>query len=178
MNLVLEGLKERREAARLRHAEISSRHQAITALLNSATAEFNVWNAAYSCELKEQEKRDQLEAEEKAKQPTLPGTTITSEPEPDAPTPVVCESAPEAHQESVNQTAIVRDALRLRPSGMTPADLWKAHKEEISSRPYLYSILKRMRDKDEVALRRGKYVLKPKPSEVRPEAVTEVQTIQ
>jgi hypothetical protein len=61
---------------------------------------------------------------------------------------------------------------------MTPADLWKAHKEEISSRPYLYSILKRMRDKDEVALRRGKYVLKPKPSEVRPEAVTEVQTIQ
>jgi hypothetical protein len=147
-------------------------------MLTAAVAEFNVWNAAYSYELKEQEKRDRLEAEEKAKQPSLPGTILPAETETQSSAPPVYESAPETHQESVNQTEIVRDALRLRPSGMTPGDLWKAHKGEISSRPYLYSILKRMRDKDEATLRRGKYILKPKPIEVKSEAETRADIFQ
>ena len=46
---------------------------------------------------------------------------------------------------------------------MTPSDLWKQVKAQFTHRPYLYSALKRLKDRDEVTVRRGKYLLKNNP---------------
>lgn len=68
-----------------------------------------------------------------------------------------------------NKTETIRELLRQHPTGMTPTDIWKEVKGQMAHRPYLYSILKRLKDKDEVAVRRGKYFVKmlPKPEESR-----------
>jgi hypothetical protein len=68
-----------------------------------------------------------------------------------------------------NKTETIRELLRQHPTGMTPTDIWKEVKGQMAHRPYLYSILKRLKDKDEVCVRRGKYVMKmmPKPEESR-----------
>jgi len=67
----------------------------------------------------------------------------------------------------INKTDMVRELLRQHPAGITPTDLWKQVKTRMTHRAYLYSILKRLKDKDEVMVRRGKYIAKmvPKPEE-------------
>ena len=62
-----------------------------------------------------------------------------------------------------NKTETIRELLRQHPTGMTPTDIWKEVKDQMAHRPYLYSILKRLKDKDEVCVRRGKYVMKIMP---------------
>lgn len=64
-----------------------------------------------------------------------------------------------------NKTDLVRDTLRQQAGGTTPKDLWRALQGQIKHRPYLYSILKRLKDKDEVAVRRGKYFLLQRPEQ-------------
>ncbi len=66
-----------------------------------------------------------------------------------------------------NKTETIRELLRQHPAGMTPTDIWKEVKGQMAHRPYLYSILKRLKDRDEVCVRRGKYIVKmmPKPEE-------------
>jgi hypothetical protein len=59
-----------------------------------------------------------------------------------------------------NKTETIRELLRQHPTGMTPTDIWKEVKGQMAHRPYLYSILKRLKDKDEVCVRRGKYIAK------------------
>jgi hypothetical protein len=62
-----------------------------------------------------------------------------------------------------NKTETIRELLRQHPAGMTPTDIWKEVRDQMAHRPYLYSILKRLKDKDEVCVRRGKYVMKITP---------------
>jgi len=59
-----------------------------------------------------------------------------------------------------NQTDTVRNLLKQHPTGITPRDMWKQVQTQIKYRAYFYSILKRLRDKDEVIVRRGKYMMK------------------
>jgi hypothetical protein len=70
---------------------------------------------------------------------------------------------------SENKTDAVRKLLSQYPTGITPSDLWKQIQTQMKHRAYLYSILKRLRDKEEVMVRRGKYILKivPKTEEER-----------
>lgn len=65
--------------------------------------------------------------------------------------------------QETNKTAAVREMIRQRPGGVTATDLWKQVKTQMKHRAYLYSILKRLRDKDEVMVRRGKYIAKIAP---------------
>jgi hypothetical protein len=75
----------------------------------------------------------------------------------------------EAHLEpatptvATNKTQKVREILAEHSGGIAPAGIWTEVKDNIASRAYLYAILKRLRDNDEVSIRKGKYVLKPKP---------------
>ena len=176
---VLEGLKERFEVAKARLTAAQKRNAETVAELAAATTEHNIWYHAVNLETKEQER---LAAEANKKQMPLPEILIQPRPitarEANTSGPSESQTDSTVSQESPKQTEIVRDALRLHPTGMTPADIWEKHKKEISSRPYLYSILKRLRDKDEVALRRGKYIFKPKPVEPKTGAGMEVHTIQ
>jgi hypothetical protein len=58
----------------------------------------------------------------------------------------------------INKTNLIRDAIRQHP-GASPADLWDAVKEQVS-RTYLYSVLKRLKENDEVMVRRKRYYFK------------------
>lgn len=80
----------------------------------------------------------------------------------------VAEHEHDEESDPVNKTEIVRELLRSHTNGITPADLWKGFQIQApgTSRQYLYSVLKRLRDREYVCVRRGKYVLKTKPQEV------------
>lgn len=64
-----------------------------------------------------------------------------------------------------NKTEAVRELLRQHPAGMTPSDIWKELQLQFSTRAYLYSVLKRLRDRGDARERRGKYYLNPKSEE-------------
>jgi len=57
-----------------------------------------------------------------------------------------------------NKTDIVREVLRQHTNGITPGQVWLRVKDQVD-RPYIYSVLKRMKDRKEVTERRGKYYL-------------------
>jgi hypothetical protein len=57
-----------------------------------------------------------------------------------------------------NKTEMIREVLRQHTNGITPAQVWINVKDKVG-RNYVYSVLKRMKDKDEVKERRGKYYL-------------------
>jgi hypothetical protein len=64
------------------------------------------------------------------------------------------------------QTEAVREFLDQHP-GATPAEIWKQLQSQIANRAYLYSVLKRLRDRGDAMERKGKYFLKPKPEEAK-----------
>lgn len=57
----------------------------------------------------------------------------------------------------VNKTELVSELLRQNPAGMTPSDIWAKMDKEIKNRAYLYSVLKRLKDRGVARERRGKY---------------------
>ncbi len=63
-----------------------------------------------------------------------------------------------AESPAINQTEMIREVLRQHTNGITPAQVWIKVKEHVE-RNYVYSVLKRMKDKGEVKERRGKYYL-------------------
>ena len=63
----------------------------------------------------------------------------------------------EAERDS-NKTQLIRDALALHP-GLTPAQVWGAVKTRITRRTYVYSVLKRLKDRKQIVEGRGKYYL-------------------
>ncbi len=67
------------------------------------------------------------------------------------------------HASSVNKTDLVRDQLRQHPTGLLPVEVWRAVKEQIPNRGYVYSVLSRLKDRDQVSIRRGKYYLRVPP---------------
>jgi len=67
-------------------------------------------------------------------------------------------SVPTSNGAEVNKTEIVRDVLRRNPTGITPAQIWMVVRDRVD-RPYVYSVLKRLKDNRQVTERRGKYYL-------------------
>lgn len=161
MSTVLESLKERLDAAKARLLTAQQQHQATTVELQSATNEHNIWHNAVAIETREEEKR---QAEQQKQQMVLPQVVPDS---------ITITLTDDDHLSSAsdtgNKTELVRDILRKHATGITPGGLWIEVRDKISSRPYLYSILKRLRDKEEVSIRRGKYVLRPKMADVKSE---------
>jgi len=155
MQTVLEGLRARFDTARERHAAAQKRFQEAQAELQAATNDFSIWNQAVLLETREEEKRIAASHE---KQILLP-QVIASAPESTIPEPEA-EAAPE---DTLNKTELVREIIRKHQAGLTAGDVWKTAKGHIASRAYLYSILKRLRDRDEIMMRRKKYMMKLKP---------------
>jgi hypothetical protein len=67
----------------------------------------------------------------------------------------------------INKTQAVRDLLRQHPNGISPVDIWKALGTQLSNRAYLYSVLKRLRDKGDAKEKRGKYYFAIKAEEAQ-----------
>lgn len=148
MSTVLDGLRERLELAKGRLARAQMAHVAATNELNLAVTEHNTWNAAVQIEQREEAGR-QLPLAEFPRESQQTADSATQD----------------LHEEPINRTELVREQLRLHAGGMTTPELWKALSGQITSRAYLYSILKRLRDRDEITRKRGKNILKPKPTE-------------
>lgn len=169
MNGVLDGLKERFENAKARLLKAQQVSQAAQIELQAATNEHNIWNAAVQIEAREEAQRTAA-----AQASQIPMELAASIPGHSPKSTAAGEDHSEAATETepVNKTDLVREVLRQHANGMTPTEVWKALQKQISSRAYLYSILKRLRDKDEVVIKRKKYVLKFKPLEVKSETET------
>jgi hypothetical protein len=173
MATFLEMMKDYVETARMRLGAAEQAHKESAAELQAAASDFAIWNNAYTLAQKEREKW-QAEARETQLPMDLPGVAEAKDTAKDD------ASEEPVSQPEINKTDKVREVLGLHVSGITPAQLWGAVKVFDVSRPYLYSVLKRLRDNDEVSVRKGgKYVLKPKPViEVKPEEGVEGMTVQ
>jgi len=174
MTDLIDSLKDRLERAKVRLTNAQQAHQAAQAELNAAAGEFNVWNSVVALEIREEERRI-AESRDKQIPMDLPEISPPQNQEPPSqigPTVNVSEGAA-----PVNKTEKVREILREHGSGITPSGLWTEVKDYFSSRAYLYAILKRLRDHDEVSVRRGKYILKQRPLEMG-SADSEVVVIQ
>jgi hypothetical protein len=130
----LEYLKAGFEDAQKRFQVAQQKMQVMQAEFNLIAQEFNAWQTL-------------LRAEQAKLNPVGPQIAVLE--------------PPKAKNES-NQTDAVRELLKQRPGGMTPSDIWKEIGSGLSNRAYLYSVLKRLRDKGDAIERRGKYYLKPR----------------
>jgi hypothetical protein len=74
-------------------------------------------------------------------------------------------SEPENGASDVSKTELIRLLIEQHPTGINPAQLWTALKGQVTHRQYIYSVLKRLKDRKQVTERRGKYFIQaaPKP---------------
>ena len=113
----------------------------------NASQEFNSWKHVFEAETNR-----------------LQGAHAT----PRTPTPAVAMEDNEPVAESneanseINKTELVREILRQHP-GIMPGDIWKELEPQIAdhryTHAYLYSVLKRLKDNDELMKRNGRYWL-------------------
>lgn len=59
-----------------------------------------------------------------------------------------------------NKTRLVLDLIRQHPGGIKPTEIWKNVGPQLGRRQYLYSVLKRLKDREEISERQGKYMAK------------------
>jgi hypothetical protein len=138
----LEYLKSGFEDAQKRFQETQSRMQAMQAEFNVVAQEFNAWQTLYRAEM--------------AKQGTMP---LPASPKPQLRR---ANSIPQlVGSKPPSQTDVVRAVLKERPAGMTPNEIWKEVEQQMANRTYLYSVLKRLKERGDAIERRGKYYPKP-----------------
>lgn len=147
---VLDELKMRQAEAVERLQKANLEFQQAQAKLQAAQQEANIWTGAVQVESRNQEQRQTVQA------PKTPATALSA---PSTITPAPTEPANQSGSSDVNKTEVVRELLRHRPTGMTPAELWDEVKGQMTH-AYLYSILKRLKDRDQVSVKRKKYCLR------------------
>jgi hypothetical protein len=142
----LEICKLRVQESQARLLESQKHLQTAQAAYQNAAQEANGWTLAYNSELRRREV-------EKANALIPSDATIEID------SNGVVRELPEQHSPNNdgNKTEAVRELLRRHPSGMTPAEIWKEVKTQITHRPYLYSILKRLNDRGDIKAKRKKY---------------------
>jgi len=115
----------------------------------TAQQDHNVWNLALQAEVRDEQRKNASASEQQLPLPTV-------KPQPAA---IVAPEQPVDSSEVLNKTDIVRNLLKQHPTGMSAVDIWKEVGAQFNHRPYLYSVLKRLRDREEVIRRRSKYCL-------------------
>jgi hypothetical protein len=161
----METLKTRQQDAHKRMAAAQQKLTVAQAEYQTAAQEFNSWNYALATEMR------------KAQQEAAAAQTAQQKPAIGPPAPTATEptatASPVTNAPEINKTELVRDVLRRSPNGITPSDIWKQLKAQVGDHAYIYSVLKRLKDRDEITRRRGgKYYLKHHPQSVE-EGVTQ-----
>lgn len=163
MSKFLETLKQRLADAQARHQETQKRFQAAQAEATAANQRFQAVNVEFqgvSQEMAGWAKAVEVETKKEAAEAqaatgvTVPNVISASVAA--LPLPEVVDNPQNA--ERVNKTELVRDVLRSHPNGLKPVEVWKLVQEQIPHRAYVYSVLGRLKDRDLVSVRRGKYV--------------------
>jgi hypothetical protein len=154
MSQLIERLKEGFVDAQKRQAEVGERWKAVQAEWNAVSTEVSGYAKVIELETKR-------ELERAATLPPVEGPPTQAE---------------QRIDQDANQTQLVRDALANHPGGLTPAQVWGAVKGKVTKRTYVYSILKRLKDRKQVVEKRGKYCLPPTPKVE--EGVEQTPTLQ
>jgi hypothetical protein len=156
MSEFLENLKARHAEAQKRFLAKQQQLNAINAEFQTVAQEFNAWQTLLALETRKEQSAGTI-------------TIVAPQDAPIAALPAGASSPAANTTSDVNKTEIVRELLRQNSSGMTPSDIWKQVKGQISHRPYLYSVLKRLKDRGDVTDKRGKYYFKfaPKANEAK-----------
>jgi hypothetical protein len=120
-----------------------------------AQLEHNNWQGVLNSELARLARLQQAAQENQGTLPMVPAVPNAIEAHKQVPL-----SASESAAE-INKTELVRELLSQHAEGMTPGEVWAVLKNQIP-RPYVYSILKRLKDADEVIYnrRRKRYSLR------------------
>jgi hypothetical protein len=166
LSTFLETLKERLVDAQRRMQIATSTLQSAQAQHQAITQELTSWSKAVEVETR----REQSEMKVRAYDASL----LSAASEASASTvtlPPATTGAPVPEPPKINKTEVVRELLRQHATGMKPVEVWKATKDKIPQRAYVYAVLKRLKDSDEVTIRRGKYFARMavKPEETKPE---------
>jgi hypothetical protein len=154
------------EMLRQRHQEAAKRLQLAQAKLQAAQADFNLaaqqnnsWQVAVTAEIQRvQQDAAAQEAEQRS---------IDVHPAAETPKPTVASALPPSTSTppppEINKTELVRDVLRQHPNGVTPVDISKELKNQVTV-AYVHSVLYRLKDREEIGRKRGgKYYLKQQP---------------
>jgi hypothetical protein len=144
MSDFLDVCKARMADAQKRFQEAQQKLQTAQQEFGIAQQEFAAWQQAVAFETRNQ----QQTAAAIPPAPTLPATASTK--------------VPAAHPSAEsNKTEMIREVLAQHPTGMTPTEIWEAVKDQVA-RPYVYSVLKRLRDGNEVVYqrKRKKYTIR------------------
>lgn len=172
MATILEEIQTRLAEAQKKLSEANAAFAAAQQAQVQANHNFNVWNMALVVE-----QRDEKMRQDKASEQQLPlPTAVKGETNSMVVPPVAASIIPEHptdNLETFNKTDTVRNLLRQHPTGLSAVDIWKEVREDFKHRPYLYSVLKRLRDREEIVKRRSKYYLlaAPKTEEVKEQTV-------
>jgi len=167
----LDSMKEYVDKARQRAALAEDAYRTAASEFQAASNDLTIWSNAYALALKE---RERWQAEARETQTQLPMELPDAGENARQPPSIPVE---QPRTEEINKAAKVREILAAR-GGITPAELWMEVKDFNMTRPYLYSVLKRLRDNNEVAVRKnGKYMLKPRAAEGKSEEM-ETEMIQ
>jgi hypothetical protein len=146
------------------HAKTQAEFQKAQQALVVAQQQFQGWTIAYNAVMAEEAARKQLAEQAQLQIPN----TVTATPE------ALPAALPESIQpvEQKTKTDVIRDLLRQNPHGMTPTEIWSQVHEQFKYRAYLYSVLKRLTDREELCVRRGKYAFRMVPQLVREDTAT------
>lgn len=172
MSTILEELQARCDDAKKRFDDANRAFQQVQQNLVSTQQNYNIWAQAVQAEIRDEQSRQAAAAE---KQMPLPTT------QPEAPRLLLdAQIVSDDNSDSLNKTDIVRELLHRHPDGMTAIQIWQEVGSQFKHRPYLYSVLKRLRDRDEVTMRRKKYCLKlaAKVEEAKRNAITAMEAVQ
>jgi hypothetical protein len=145
MTQFLDMLKERLADARRRATLTQANLQRAQQEHNLVVQELSSWTNAVAVEMRREQEPDP--AEHKNETPTK-GTS---------PVIAVAQDAPESTPE-VNKTRLIREVLERYPNGVRPVKVWMELRDQVA-RPYVYSVLSRMRQRKEAREVRGKYSL-------------------
>jgi hypothetical protein len=171
MTKILDELQVRVAESKARLDLATKAFQAAQATFVQAQQDHSIWTSAWQAEQRDEQRRAAAAAENQ-----LPLPTAQSEPrlanEQEVEDFVDAALADEP-SENINKTDAVRELLRSHPAGMTAVAIWEEVREDFKHRPYLYSVLKRLRDREEIIKRRGKYCLKliPKTTEAQEQSL-------
>lgn len=175
---LLEELRNRHHDAQVKFQEAQQAFQVAQAAQAKAQADFQKaqqalamttqlyhgWNTAYNTVMAEEAARKQAAEQEQLQLPN------TAQP--------ISIAAPAAQPEPIqageqkSKTDVIRDLLRQNPGGLTPTEIWSQVHEQFKYRAYLYSVLKRLTDREELCVRRGKYAFRALPQQVKEETAT------
>ncbi len=152
INALIELLRKRREEAQQRFQVAQQKFAVAQGELQAAQQELNSYAYTLSNEMRKRQMEEIAVQAAKQGGPRAPTRidTVSSTAE--------IASMPDIHIH-MSKTALVRGVLQQNPNGIAPTDICKALKNQVAS-AYVYSVLKRMKDRDEVTKKRGKYSLK------------------